>query len=135
LTLIGKGAPKGFRLLQGTSRVEVTGYVSDLQRYVSETAVFVVPLRAGAGMRVKILDAWCWGVPVVSTTVGAEGLKVAAGDNLLIADDEEAFVEAIVRVIHDQRLSERLADGGRSTVETHYDWKSAYRAWDQVYQS
>jgi glycosyltransferase involved in cell wall biosynthesis len=132
LTLVGKD---GARAVPGAvaPRVEVTGYVGDPTRYLAETAVFVVPLHSGAGMRVKILDAWCWGLPVVSTTVGAEGLTVAAGDNLLLADDAGAFADAVIRVFQDRRTAERLADRGRDTVERHYDWKQVYKAWDQVY--
>lgn len=135
LTLIGKQGSKELSYLQDAPRVEVTGYVADPQRYLSETAAFIVPLHSGAGMRVKILDAWCWGLPVVSTTVGAEGLKAMDGENLLIADDAEAFAASVINVIQNQRMATRLADNGRSTVEKHYDWKHVYQAWDQVYQS
>ena len=84
-------------------------------------------------MRVKILDAWCWGLPVVSTTLGAEGIQISPGENLLIADNEESFVEATTRVLQDQDLARRLSLNGRATVETLYDWRKVYRAWDQIY--
>jgi polysaccharide biosynthesis protein PslH len=134
LTLIGKdgNAGPGARYPE---RIAVTGYVADPQRYLAETAVFIVPLRSGAGMRVKILDAWCWGLPVVSTTVGAEGMRALQDENLLLADDEEGFADAVLRVFHDGRTARRLADGGRATVERHYDWQQVYKAWDQVYAS
>jgi glycosyltransferase involved in cell wall biosynthesis len=130
LTLIGKGAPTKLQ----RDGIEVAGYVNDLEQYLSETAVFVVPLHSGAGMRVKILDAWCWGLPVVSTTVGAEGLRASSGENLLIADEEDVLADAVLRVIRDRAVARRLSDNGRATVEKYYDWKTAYKAWDQVYQ-
>ena len=133
LTLIGKGAPKKLCRQERMARVEVAGYVSDLQQYLRETAVFIVPIRSGAGMRVKILDAWCWGLPVVSTSVGAEGMRTVSGDNLLIADDEGSFAENLIRVFQDHDLGRRLSGNGRATVEKFYDWRKVYQAWDQIY--
>ena len=131
LTLVGKGAPR--KLHDPASRIEVPGYIDDIEPYLEETAVFIVPLLSGAGMRVKILDAWCWGLPVVSTTVGAEGLRIQEGDNLLLADDPNSFSESVLRITTDTRLARRLSEGGRATVETHYDWKTAYKAWEEIY--
>lgn len=134
LTLIGKDGFAGSRVA-APERIAVTGYVADPQRYLEETAVFVVPVRSGAGMRVKILDAWCWGLPIVSTTVGAEGMRALDGENLLLADEPAAFADAVVRVMHDGPTATRLVGGGRATVETHYDWRRVYRAWDGVYSA
>ena len=133
LTVIGKGAPKELEQLQPADRVEVTGYVDDVEPYLEETAAFIVPLLSGAGMRVKILDAWCGGLPVVSTTVGAEGIEASDGEDILIADAPAAFADAVVRVLRDSKLAERIGDAGRATVERSYDWREVYRAWDAVY--
>ena len=84
-------------------------------------------------MRVKILDAWCWGLPIVSTTVGAEGIDIAPGENILVADEPRAFADALVRVLQDESLASRIASNGRAMVEARYDWRTVYRAWDQVY--
>ena len=130
LTVIGKGSPGRFR---DTSSIAVTGYVPDLHPYLAETAAFVVPLLTGAGMRVKILDAWCWALPVVSTSIGAEGLSAVHGENLLIADDPDAFAAHLVRILRDGREAARIARNGRATVETLYDWRKVYSAWDSVY--
>ncbi len=101
--------------------------------YLAETTVFIVPLHAGGGMRVKIVDAWCWGLPVVTTTIGAEGIAVQDGENVLLADTPEAFAQAVARVLQEPELAARLAAGGRRTVEICYDWRKVYRAWDEVY--
>jgi glycosyltransferase involved in cell wall biosynthesis len=85
-------------------------------------------------MRVKILDAWARGVPVVSTRVGAEGLICSDGENVLLADTAAEFAEAVVRLLSDRALAERLGKGGRATVERHYNWRRAYAAWDAVYE-
>jgi glycosyltransferase involved in cell wall biosynthesis len=134
LTLIGEAPPRELCRQGSNSRVEVTGHISDLEQYLSETAVFVVPIRSGAGMRVKILDAWCWGLPVVSTSVGAEGIKTVAGENLLIADDEKSLVDSVVRVMRERHLARRLSENGRATVEKWYDWRKVYNGWDQIYR-
>ena len=134
LTLIGKQGRTALPLGDRTRRVEAPGYVRDPRRLLSETSVFVVPLLSGAGMRVKILDAWCWGLPVVSTTVGAEGLSAAHGENLLIADQADAFADSVIRIARQRHLADRLALAGRTTVEAQYDWQTAYRAWDDIYE-
>jgi glycosyltransferase involved in cell wall biosynthesis len=113
--------------------VELAGYVQNPTPYLQETAVFVVPLQSGAGVRVKILDAWCRGIPVVSTSVGAEGLDARTGENIVVADDAEEFAASVIRVFGDRILSERLSRNGRQTVEASYDWRRSYGAWDLVY--
>lgn len=133
LTLIGKNPPKAIQALAGQSGVEVLGYVEDLDPYLAETAAFVVPLRAAGGMRVKILDAWCWGLPIVSTTIGAEGISVQDGDNILIADEPAGLAHAVVRLLCEPDLHRRLRTAGRRWVEARYDWRRIYGAWDQVY--
>lgn len=130
LTVIGRDPPSGLE----KEGVEVTGYVADLRPYLAETGVFVVPLLAGGGMRVKILDAWTWGLPVVSTTIGAEGIEVQHGKNLLLADTAPAFARAVIRVLTDRPLAQQLGQNGRRTVVENYDWRVVYLAWDEVYR-
>jgi polysaccharide biosynthesis protein PslH len=131
-TAVGKQPPRrpGAAPLAG---LHLSGYVAELQPFWERSAAFVVPLRAGGGMRVKILDAWARGLPVVSTTIGAEGLAWAHGENLLIADTAADFAAAVTRVLTNPDLAARLAQGGRATVERHYDWRTAYAAWDGIY--
>jgi glycosyltransferase involved in cell wall biosynthesis len=134
LTVIGKDPPD---FTDGGRRpvvnLDVRGYVDDPTALLAETAVFIVPLHAGGGMRVKILDAWQWGLPIVSTTIGAEGVAVAPGENLLLADTATDFGQAVGDVLADGALAQRLRAGGRRTAETTYNWRIAYRAWDGVY--
>jgi len=132
-TVIGKGALGRLGPSRYQSRVEVTGYLPDLERHLSETAALIVPLRTGAGMRVKILDAWTWALPVVSTSIGAEGIRTVDGENILLADEGKAFAESLIRVLTDRQLAERLSGNGRTSVEELYDWRKVYQAWDRVY--
>lgn len=135
LTVIGKEPPRKLgELSKSLSAVEICGYVTDPLPYLAETAVFIVPLHAGGGMRVKIIDAWSWGLPVVSTTIGAEGIAYEHEANLLIADSANAFTQAVVRLLHNTAVANRIAAAGRQSVETQYNWRHTYSAWDEVYQ-
>jgi glycosyltransferase involved in cell wall biosynthesis len=137
LTVIGKDPPPEITQLKPQipdPNLEVTGYVSDPRPWLEGTAAFVVPLLAGGGMRVKILDAWMWGLPVIATTVGAEGIEYRDGEDLLIADSAEAFAQAVIRVLREPGLTRRLRDNGRRRVEEYYDWRGRYAAWDKVYK-
>ena len=133
LTLIGKNPTDRIQALAADQDVEVPGYVPDLAPYLEETAAFIVPLHAAGGMRVKIVDAWCWGLPIVSTTIGAEGIKTRNGENILIADSPADFASAIVRLLREPLLQARLRTSGRSWVEERYDWRRVYGRWDEVY--
>ena len=103
--------------------VEVTGYVADVRPYMREAACHIVPLRAGGGTRLKILNSWAMGKAVVSTSVGCEGLAAEAGENILIRDDPTDFANAILAVLDDDELRRRLGERGRATVEQLYSWE------------
>jgi len=131
--IVGKNPPAEVVALGGDPRVVVTGYAADARPYLAAADAFVVPLHAGGGMRVKILDAWLWGLPVVSTPIGAEGIEVRDGENILIADGAEAFARATVRVLRDGGLNAQLRAAGRAWVEEKYAWQAVYRRVDAVY--
>ncbi|MDP9201100.1 MAG: glycosyltransferase family 4 protein [Gemmatimonadota bacterium] len=103
--------------------LRVTGYLHDIRPVVQRAACYVVPLRAGGGTRLKILDAWAMGKAVVSTTVGSEGLDAHDGENILIRDTPEAFADAVAAVLTDEDLRRRLGRHARKTAELVYDWE------------
>jgi glycosyltransferase involved in cell wall biosynthesis len=84
-------------------------------------------------MRVKILDAWSWGLPIVSTTIGAEGIEISPNEDILIADSAADFAQAVIRVLSKPTLAQRLSKNGRQAVELKYDWRRIYPAWDAIY--
>jgi len=134
LTVLGKSPPSAVvKRAKEDPQVEAPGYVTDATPYLAETAAFIVPLHAGGGMRVKILDAWSWGLPVVSTTIGVEGLCYHDGENVLIADRPGAFAQATLRLLKRPEQAAALAAAGRQTVEANYDWRQVYQAWDKIY--
>lgn len=115
--------------------VELTGYVDDVRPYVWGTRCFVVPLRVGGGSRLKILDAWAMGMPVVSTSVGCEGLLAVDGENILIRDSPAEFASAVAEVLKDQDLAVRLGRNGRTTVEREYSWRKIGQSMVPLYQA
>lgn len=117
------------------THIEVTGFVPDPDPLLSQSRVFVVPLRAGGGMRVKVVDAWQWGIPMVSTSIGAEGIETVPGENILLADEPEAFAAAVVALLRDDELARRLRENGRLWVETHYNWRTIYPQIETIYQN
>jgi polysaccharide biosynthesis protein PslH len=131
--IVGKSPPPEVKALTADPRIEVLGYVPDPAPYMAATDLFVVPLQVGEGMRVKILDAWSWGLPVVSTPVGAEGISVEAGKNILLAAEAGDFAAQAVRVLKDRALNEALRVAGRARVEANYSWQVVYQQVDQVY--
>jgi len=119
--IVGISPPPEVVRLSGDG-VHVTGRVEDVVPYYRRSAVSVVPLRAGGGTRLKILEAMALGRPVVSTSIGCEGLDVVDGRHLLIADDPEQFAERTVRLLTDRALYQRLVAEARRLAETRYDW-------------
>lgn len=113
--------------------IHVTGYVEDLTPYQQRAALLIVPLLAGSGMRVKILNALAEGIPVVSTTLGCEGIEVTPGRDVLIGDTPEALAHEALRVLNDPALGRRLAANGRWLAEEKYDYRTACRPLDDVY--
>jgi polysaccharide biosynthesis protein PslH len=133
LTVIGRQPPY-LGANPDAENIETPGFVPDPDRYLSETAVFIVPLHSGGGMRVKILDAWCSSLPVVSTGIGAEVLCVQSSGNIILADEPREFADAVIELLHNQELARRLSENGRATIQTKYDWRQVYRSWDLIYQ-
>ncbi|MHB1325374.1 MAG: glycosyltransferase family 4 protein [Thermoleophilia bacterium] len=121
-TVAGKEPPPRVKALDDGAGVRVLGYVEDLHRLYRNNSIMVVPLLAGGGSRLKILEAFASGTPVVSTAKGAEGLEVEAGRHLLIADTPDDFAAAVIHLRRDVDLYNRLRAEARALVEEKYDW-------------
>jgi glycosyltransferase involved in cell wall biosynthesis len=124
--IVGRNPPPSIRRFAGDlAGVTVTGTVDDVRPHLAAAQVLVVPLRIGGGTRIKIFEAMAMGVPVVSTRLGAAGLPVTDGENILLADTPGDFAAAVVRVIRDHELRRRLAANGRRLVTSGYSWARA----------
>jgi sugar transferase (PEP-CTERM/EpsH1 system associated) len=132
--IVGARAGARVHALQDLAGVTVTGEVPDIRPYVREASVFVAPLRSGGGTRLKILQAMATGCPVVSTSLGAEGLDVANGRHLLIANDPDAFTRAIDGLLKSPTLSATLSAAARKLVIERYDWQACLSNTDALYR-
>lgn len=136
LTIIGKSPPADFLAAaeRDPQAVRVTGYVPDLDPYMDEAAIMVVPVRAGGGMRVRILEAFARAMPVVTTTVGLEGIDAQPGRDVLVADTPAGFAAEVVRLLQSAELQASLAINGRRLAETCYDWQAVLGKMDEIYR-
>lgn len=120
-TIAGRNPGPEIRALAGGG-VVVTGTVPDVRPLYQAATVVVVPVRIGGGTRLKILEAMAAGVPVVSTSAGAEGLEVAGGENILLADTPQQMMECLRALLASPALRRTLAENGRQLVSRCYDW-------------
>jgi glycosyltransferase involved in cell wall biosynthesis len=129
-TIIGRNPGERVRALASTPGVHVTGTIDDVRPLIDEASVYVVPLRAGSGTRIKIFEALAMAKAVVSTTVGAEGLALESGRHFLAADTPHDFAHAIVRLLRDPAKRQALGTAGRDLVETNYSWATIARQFE-----
>lgn len=125
LEIIGRSPSAALRALAAkTPGVSVTGRVDDIRPYVHRGAVYVVPLRVGSGTRLKIFEAMAMGKAVVSTSIGAEGLPVEQGKNIILADAPAEFAQQVVRLLNDASERSMLGSASRLLVEQNYSWSA-----------
>jgi glycosyltransferase involved in cell wall biosynthesis len=118
------------RALAFAAGVTVTGTVDDVRPHVAEGEVYIVPLRVGGGTRLKIFEALAMGKPVVSTTLGAEGLELVHDRDAVIADGPDAFSRAVVDLLDDAARRRRIGEAGRALVEARYSWGQVARVFE-----
>jgi len=135
LTIIGKNPPADFIQLasEQPQSIKVTDYVPDLDPYMNETALMVVPVRAGGGMRVRILEGFARAIPMVTTTVGLEGIEAQHGTEVLVEDTEIGFSDAVIKLLSDPDLQNQLAKNGRRLAEQQYDWQAVLNKLGTLY--
>jgi glycosyltransferase involved in cell wall biosynthesis len=121
LRVVG-GGESAIADLRDIDGLEVLGRVADLQAELDAATVAVVPIRSGSGTRLKVLEALANRLPVVSTTLGAEGIDVVDGVHALIADDAGALARACLRLVDDAELRGELADAGEQLWVERYQW-------------
>jgi polysaccharide biosynthesis protein PslH len=121
-SIVGRNPPPELRPLGHEPGIEITGTVPDVRPWIAAAAVYVVPLRIGGGSRLKILEALSMGKAVVSTTLGAEGLEVCHGRNILLADGAIPFARAVLHLLEDAALRMRLGSEGAQLVRARYQW-------------
>jgi glycosyltransferase involved in cell wall biosynthesis len=118
---LARAAPETLAAMAADPSVRLAGFVPDLQALMDETAVMAAPLRLGGGARNKVIESLALGLPVVTTSRGAEGLSVRSDRELLIAEGAEEFARQLVRLLGDAELQTRLAAAGRELAAREHD--------------
>jgi sugar transferase (PEP-CTERM/EpsH1 system associated) len=128
---VGRRPPRRVQAL-ASDHLVVTGAVDDIRPYLGKAAVCVVPLRSGSGTRIKIFEAMAMGKPVVSTTMGAEGLPVRHGENIILADDPADFARQVVGLLRDPQRRADLGRAARQLVQQSYSWAAVASTFDEI---
>ncbi len=132
--IVGKSPHRRLGPLRDDPSITLLGEVPDVVPFLRAAGIYVIPLRMGGGTRFKLLEAMAAGVPVVSTTVGAEGVPARTERELLVADEPDRFADAVLRLLHDRSLQERLTAAALSLVRERFDWRMVVPTLEQVYQ-
>jgi polysaccharide biosynthesis protein PslH len=109
----------------------ITGFVRDLDPFFSQSALMVIPVRAGDGMRVRILEAFARAMPIVATMVGLKGIDAEPDVDVLVVDSSQDFARSVMS--HDKELQRQLALNGRRLVQEKYDWQIVLGSLDKIY--
>jgi polysaccharide biosynthesis protein PslH len=133
--IVGKNPDPRVLELGKRNGVQVTGTVTDIRSYIAGSLALIVPLRSGGGTRLKILEAMAMECPVISTSVGAEGLGITPGFDILIADDAEQFVNHVQLLVKSPETSNHLGRAGRSLVVEKYDWRVCLSGLERLYRT
>ena len=123
LEVVGRSPSRKLQALAETEKsVRLTGWVEDIRPFVARGSVCIVPLRIGGGTRLKIFEAMAMSKAVVSTSVGAEGLPVRSGENILLADTPGDFAGSVISLLRDSNQRQRLGTAARALVQENYSW-------------
>jgi glycosyltransferase involved in cell wall biosynthesis len=132
LAIVGQKPHVRLSSLAEQQGVTITGRVEKVQPYLQRSRIFIMPFRVGGGTRLKLIEAMASGLPIVSTTIGAEGFEVESGQQLILADEPSEFAQAILGLLADQGLSARLGEAAQRFAE-QYDWRRITPRFAQIY--
>ena len=133
-TAIGKAPTKKLLSLAKRNKYAIpVGYVDDVRPYINSAAVYIAPIKSGGGTKLKVLNALSMAKPVVTTSVGAEGIDAIENEHLLIADDPRAFAEKTIYLLKNPEFASRLGANGRKLIVKKYDWKIIGEKMNRIY--
>jgi len=133
LYLVGKTPPEAVRDL-ACDDVVVTGFVEDIREYIQRAAVVVLPLRVGAGTKHRVFQSLAMQKPLVTTSVGAEGIALEHGKTARITDDTEEFARHTIELLKNPELRRKMGEDGRRLIVENYDWRSNYKILEKVFE-
>jgi glycosyltransferase involved in cell wall biosynthesis len=134
--IIGRNPPASLsgKIRERGLNVTLTGFVDDIRPHVAESHVYVIPLWVGSGTRIKAFEAMAMGRPVISTSLGIEGLDVTDGEHFLRADSAEAFSRGILSLLDDAASRDRIATAARTLMEERFSWKTVAAQFEAICQ-
>jgi polysaccharide biosynthesis protein PslH len=135
LSIIGKNPPPEILQLEEIDNVEVGGYYVDVRPCYDKCSAFIVPLRSGSGTRLKILEALSMGSPVISTSIGCQGIEVTNGTDIIVIDKPEEFAKEVVGILKNKDLRQKLIKNGRRLIEEKYNWGVIIGNLDKIYKN
>jgi len=133
LQLVGHAPPPSLTALRSDA-IDVTGRVADIRPYLAQATVYAAPLRLGAGIKNKVLEALAMGAPVVASPIAADGISISQDFSGVLAAPEQ-FAAALVRLLHDAGLRQRLSVNGRTLIEARYSWTAVAAQYERLYRS
>jgi sugar transferase (PEP-CTERM/EpsH1 system associated) len=135
LEVVGRSPSRKLQALaKKVKSIRLTGWVNDIRPFVARGSTCIVPLRIGGGTRLKIFEAMAMAKAIVSTSVGAEGLPVQSGQNILLADTPEDFADAVISLLKDSNERRRVGNGGRTLVQENYSWPKVAESFARILQ-
>lgn len=134
MKIVGRSPPEALvkRISEKAPEWQFTGFVDDVRDHISGAAAFVIPLRVGGGTRIKAFEAMAMGSPVVSTSIGIEGLPVTDGVHFLVADQAEKMADRVVSLLEDERLRTRISREARQLVEREFGYRRAAEVFEGI---
>lgn len=130
--IVGQAPPPEIKRLARDEAIIVTGRVDDVRPYLRKGRAFICPVKLGGGFRGKILEAMALGRPVISTSLGAEGIPAQDGDNIIISDDPESFAQGVVELMKNKTLFQKIANNARKLVEEKYAWEKGVEVMEGI---
>jgi len=130
--IVGSSPVEDIRVLSRDETVTVTGYVDDLRPWIAKGTVSICPMRLGAGIKNKILEAMAMQRPVVSTHLGAEAIDVYSGGNIILADNPKEFAAKIIELLGNKPMRLKIAYEGKKLVEEHYTWRTTAKKYEML---
>jgi glycosyltransferase involved in cell wall biosynthesis len=134
-TIVGADPPEAIRRMHGHNDICITGRVEHIREYLQSTHIYIVPLRVGGGIRLKILEAMASGLAIVSTPIGCEGLEGKHGEHLLIAEMPDNFADAVIALANNHEKRLYIRNNARALAENVYDWDIVIRSQLELYRS
>ena len=135
LEIIGKGLPPAFERKYASNNVHIHGYIEDIRPVLGRAHAFLIPLRGGSGTKIRILTAMAMGIPVVATSIAANGFDMEHNKQILIGDTPQSFAQQTIRILQDTELNHTIGSAGHTLVENRFSWKKVAKDLNEIYHT